>query len=284
MVDEVADTVAGFDMEAALTSLVELLSTWGVRVVGAVAVLVIGMAVARVLSRWVHRGLGRTTLDATLVPFFGHIVYYAVAAFTLISVLGLFGIPTTSFVAAVGAAGLAIGLALQGSLSNLAAGVMLLIFRPFRLGDYVEANGVAGTVEEIGLFALTMTTFDNTVIVLPNASVWGTPIKNYTAKEVRRNDLFFGISYSDDINVARAAILGVLAAEPRVLKEPEPLIAVTAMGESSVDLLIGAWCLPADYWPLQFDLYQKIKEGLEAGGATIPFPQRDLHVIDMPRA
>jgi small conductance mechanosensitive channel len=129
-----------------------------------------------------------------------------------------------------------------------------------------------------------MTTFDNTVIVLPNASVWGTPIKNYTAKEVRRNDLFFGISYSDDINVARAAILGVLAAEPRVLKEPEPLIAVTAMGESSVDLLIGAWCLPADYWPLQFDLYQKIKEGLEAGGATIPFPQRDLHVIDMPRA
>ena len=272
-----------FDFESMLENLVEVLSTWGVRVIGAILVLIVGMVVARIVSGWVRRGLGRTALDATLVPFFGHIAYYTVVVFTLIAVLGLFGIPTTSFVAALGAAGLAIGLALQGSLSNLAAGVMLLIFRPFRLEDYVEANGVAGTVEEIGLFATTLTTFDNTVIVLPNASVWGTTIKNYTIKDVRRNDLHFGISYSDDINVARDSIRAVLDADDRVLKEPAPLIAVTNMGDSSVDLLIGAWCKPDDYWPLQFDLYQKIKEGLESGGSTIPFPQRDVHVIDVPR-
>ncbi|MEM7410983.1 MAG: mechanosensitive ion channel domain-containing protein [Myxococcota bacterium] len=277
------DVLAGFDLSSTLESLSSLLSTWGLRVVGAIAFLVVGLIVARIVKRWTRKGLERTRLDETLVPFFASLAYYAVLTFVGIGVLGLFGIPTTSFVAVLGAAGLAIGLALQGSLSNLASGVMLLIFRPFRLGDYVEAGGVEGTVEEIGLFASSLATLDNTLIVLPNSAVWGATIKNFTAKEARRNDLSFGISYSDDIDDARAAILRVLRADQRVLADPAPQVWVTAMGESSVDLLVAPWCKPEHYWDLRFDLYQKVKEGLEAGGATIPFPQRDLHVLDMPK-
>ena len=277
------DLLANFDLSKTLESLSSLLSTWGLRVVGAIVFLLVGLVVARVVQRWTRKGLEKTRLDETLVPFFASLAYYAVLTFVGIAVLGLFGIPTTSFVAVLGAAGLAIGLALQGSLSNLASGVMLLIFRPFRLGDYVEAGGVEGTVEEIGLFASSLATLDNTVIVLPNSTVWGSTIKNFTFKDARRNDLEFGISYSDDIDLARASILHVLKADPRVLANPEPQVWVTAMGESSVDLLVAPWCKPEDYWDVRFDLFQKVKEGLEAGGSTIPFPQRDLHVIEAPK-
>ena len=271
-----------FDLAGPIEAMTGLISTWGLRVVGAVLFLVVGLLVARVLERWTRRGLERTTLEETLVPFFASLVYYLVVTFVGIGVLGLFGIPTTSFVAVLGAAGLAIGLALQGSLSNLAAGVMLLIFRPFRLGDYVEAGGVDGTVEEIGLFASTLVTLDNTQIVLPNSAIWGTTIKNFTAKDKRRNDLVFGISYDDDIDAARESIVAACRADERVLSDPPPEVWVTGMGDSSVDLLVVPWCHPDDYWALKFDLYQKVKEALEAGGATIPFPQRDLHLIDAP--
>ena len=276
------DLLSEFDPTQTLESLTHVVSTWGLRVVGAIAFLIAGLFVARLVQRWMRRGLAKTAVDDTLVPFFASLAYYAILTFVGIGVLGLFGIPTTSFIAALGAAGLAIGLALQGSLSNLAAGVMLLIFRPFRVGDYVEAAGVDGSVEEIGLFASTLVTLDNTLIVLPNSAIWGATIKNFTAKDKRRNDLVFGISYGDDIGQARESILAVLRADSRVLTEPAPDVWVTGMGDSSVDLLVVPWCHPDDYWGLKFDLYQKVKEGLEAGGATIPFPQRDLHVIDVP--
>lgn len=278
------DWLTNFDLSGTLESLTSSLSTWGVRVIGAIGVLLVGLWVARMVQRAVRKGLERAKFDVTLVPFFASVAYYVVAAFVGIAVLGLFGIPTTSFVAVIGAAGLAIGLALQGSLSNLAAGVMLLIFRPFRVGDYVEAAGVDGSVEEIGLFASSLATLDNTLITLPNAEIWGTTIKNFTAKEKRRNDLEFGISYGDDINQARAAILSACRADSRVLADPAPEVWVTGMGDSSVDLLVVPWCHPDDYWALKFDLYQKVKEALEAGGSTIPFPQRDVHVIDTPGA
>ncbi len=278
------DWLSKFDLTSTLESLTGLLSTWGLRVVGAIVFLIVGLMVAGLIRRWTRKGLARTQLDETLVPFFASLAYYAVLTFVGIAVLGLFGIPTTSFVAALGAAGLAIGLALQGSLSNLAAGVMLLIFRPFRVGDYVEAAGVDGTVEEIGLFASTLVTLDNTQIVTPNSEIWGATIKNFTAKETRRNDLVFGISYGDDIDRARESILAACRADSRVLSDPAPEVWVTGMGESSVDLLVVPWCHPDDYWALKFDLYQKVKEALEAGGSTIPFPQRDLHLIDTPGA
>ena len=279
-----ADFWKNFDLASTLEQVTNLLSTWGVRVVGAILFLIVGLFVAGLVSRGMRRALERAKVDATLVPFFASLAYYAIVTFVGIAVLGLFGIPTTSFVAALGAAGLAIGLALQGSLSNLAAGVMLLIFRPFRVDDYVEAAGVEGTVEEIGLFASTLVTLDNTQIVLPNAEIWGATIKNFTAKDTRRNDLEFGISYGDDIEHARSSILEVLRADPRVLKDPAPEVWVTGMGDSAVDLLVVPWCHPDDYWALKFDLYQKVKEGLEAGGSSIPFPQRDLHVISTPKA
>ena len=277
-----SDALSNFDLTRTLESLTNVVSTWGIRVVGAIAFLIAGMVVARMVRRWLRRGLERTSVDSTLVPFFASLVYYAIVTFVAIGVLGLFGIPTTSFVATLGAAGLAIGLALQGSLSNLAAGVMLLIFRPFRVGDYVEAAGAEGSVEEIGLFASSLTTLDNTLVVLPNSAIWGATIKNYTAKDKRRNDLVFGISYGDDIDRARASILETVRSDSRVLSEPPPEVWVTGMGDSAVELLVAPWCHPDDYWSLRFDLYQQVKEGLEAGGSTIPFPQRDLHVVEMP--
>lgn len=276
--------LADFDLTKLLESLSGVVSTWGIRVVGAIAFLIVGLFVARMVRRGLRKGLGKTTLDATLVPFFASLAYWAIVSFVGIAVLGLFGIPTTSFIAALGAAGLAIGLALQGSLSNLAAGVMLLIFRPFKVGDYVEAAGVDGAVEEIGLFASALISLDNTLITLPNSEIWGATIKNFTAKDTRRNDLEFGIAYGDDINQARESILTAVRQDPRVLSDPAPDVWVTGMGDSAVNLLVVPWCHPDDYWGLKFDLYQKVKEALEAGGSTIPFPQRDLHLIDTPDA
>lgn len=276
------DWLSNFDLSATLETLTGVLSTWGVRVVGAIGVLIVGLWIARMVQRGVRRGLERSNFDATLVPFFASMAYYTIATFVGIAVLGLFGIPTTSFVAALGAAGLAIGLALQGSLSNLAAGVMLLIFRPFKVGDYVEAAGVEGNAEEIGLFASVLTTLDNTMITIPNAEIWGATIKNFTVKEKRRNDLEFGIAYGDDINHARATIIAACKADPRVLADPAPEVWVTSMGDSSVNLLVVPWCHPGDYWGLKFDLYQAVKEALDAGGSTIPFPQRDVHLINAP--
>ncbi len=273
------DVLESMNPQSVVEDLTELVSTWGIQVIGAVVVLIVGLMVAGLLRRWARRLLERTQLDATLIPFFASLVYYAVVTFVAIAVLGLFGIPTTSFVAVLGAAGLAVGLALQGSLSNFAAGVMLLVFRPFRVDDYVEAAGIEGTVREIGLFAATLDTLDNTRIVVPNSSVWGATIKNYTPNPSRRNVLEFGISYGDDIDLAKRLILETLRADDRVLADPAPDVWVTGMGDSSVDLLVVPWCTPEDYWGVRFDLYQKVKEALERGGCTIPFPQRDVHVI-----
>lgn len=247
--------------------------------VGALVVLLLGLFVAKMARRWTANALKRTQLDKTLIPFVSHLVYYALLAFVLIAVLSHFGIPTTSFIAVLGAAGLAVGLALQGTLSNFAAGVMLLFFRPFKAGDFVEAAGEQGTVREVGVFATALRTLDLVNIVLPNASIWGATIKNFTNSPVRRNDMSIGISYGDNISKAKQEIEQVLREDDRVLTEPAPLVVVEQLGESSVDLLVGPYCHPDDYWGLRFDMFQKIKERLEAAGLTIPFPQRDVHLF-----
>jgi small conductance mechanosensitive channel len=169
---------------------------------------------------------------------------------------------------------------MQGTLSNVAAGVMLLIFRPFRVGDFVEVGGTAGGVAEIGLFSTTLNTPDNVRITVPNGGVYGATIKNYSANPNRRNDLAIGISYDDDIGKAITIIQGVLSSDARVLKEPAPVVAVAGLGDSSVDLVVRPWCTKEDYWPLRFDLTRTIKEQLEAGGCSIPYPQRDVHVVE----
>ena len=257
---------------------VDLVSSWGLSVLGALFVLIVGLFLARIVRSTVRRALARSSVDQTLVPFFSNLVYYALVAFVVIAVLGLFGIPTTSFVALLGAAGLAVGLALQGTLSNFAAGVMLLIFRPFKAGDYVEAGGAEGTVLELGVFASKLETLDRIRIILPNAAIWSGTIKNFTASPVRRNDVAVGISYGDDIGRARSVILGVLTEDARVLPDPAPEVVVAGLGDSSVDLLALPYCSPEDYWGLRFDLIQRIKEALDNAGVSIPFPQRDVHV------
>jgi small conductance mechanosensitive channel len=266
-------------MESALESLTGLVTTWGLSVLGALAVLVLGRWIAGMVRRALTRALERAQTDASLIPFFASLAYYTVLAVVLIAVLGLFGIETTSLIAVLGAAGLAVGLALQGTLSNFAAGVMLLLFRPFRAGDYVEVAGSAGSVAEISIFTTILNTPDNVRIIVPNATIWGETIKNYSANDTRRNDLVVGISYADDIGRAIEVIRGVLAAEPRVLADPEPVVAVSELGDSSVNLVVRPWCSGGDYWPLRFDLQRSLKEKLEAAGLSIPFPQHDVHLI-----
>jgi len=262
-----------------IDSLVMLVSTWGVRVIGAIAVLVVGRIIAGWVRRAVRRSLERAKTDATLSPFLSGLAYYVVIAAVLIAVLNLFGIQTTSLIAVLGAAGLAIGLAMQGTLSNFAAGVMLLLFRPFGVGDFVEVGGSAGGVEAIGLFTTTMNTPDNVRIIVPNSAIFGSTIKNYSANEKRRNDMVFGISYDDDIPTALDTIRRVLAADGRVLADPEVTVAVAELADSSVNIAVRPWCKKEDYWALRFDLQQELKKELEAAGCSIPYPQHDVHMI-----
>lgn len=267
-----------FDMQAILETGAGVVSTYALRVVGALTVLIIGRMVAGMLRRSVRKALDRTNLDRTLVPFLTNMVYYALLAFVVVAVLNLFGVQTTSLIAVLGAAGLAVGLALQGTLSNFASGVMLLIFRPFKVGDFVEAGGQGGSVKEIGVFATTLATADNVRIVMPNAAIYGQVIKNYSVNDTRRIDFTMGISYNDDIGTAIRTMQGIMDADERVMKDPSPLIGVHELADSSVNLVVRPWCKREDYWMLRLDLTRRFKEGLEAAGCNIPYPQTDVHL------
>jgi small conductance mechanosensitive channel len=262
-----------------IESVVTLVSTWGLKAVGAVAVLILGRWIASGIRKASGRALSRAGVDETLAPFLTGMAYYLVLAVVVIAVLNLFGIETTSLVAVVGAAGLAIGLALQGTLSNFAAGVMLLLFRPFKTGDFIVAGGSTGTVAEVGMFTTTLNTPDNVKIIVPNSDVAGGTIMNYSAYDRRRNDLTIGISYDDDIGKAISVIQQILGADSRVHDDPAPVIAVAELGDSSVNLVVRPWCNASDYWNLRFDLQRKIKEDLETAGCSIPYPQHDVHVV-----
>ncbi len=268
----------------AMEAAVEMISTWGLSVIGAIAVLIIGRMVAGMIRNSIRKGLERGGTDKALVPFISSMVYYGVLTVVIIAVLNLFGIETTSLVAVMGAAGLAVGLALQGTLSNFAAGTMLLVFRPIHIGDWVEVAGVAGAVQEIGIFTTTIHTGDNVKIICPNTAIYGDIIKNYSANENRRIDLVMGIGYGDDIGVAVDAIEKVVKANENVLADPAPTIEVAELGDNSVNLVVRPWVKGTDYWPTRFALMRALKEGIEASGCSIPYPQRDVHVIDMPKS
>jgi small conductance mechanosensitive channel len=270
--------VENLDAGALMGTLTELATQWGLQIIGAIIVLFVGRIVAGWARRLTRKALERAEVDPTLVPFIAKLVYYLLLAFVVIAVLGVFGVQTASLVAVLGAAGLAVGLALQGTLSNFAAGVMLLFFRPFKVGDFIDAGGTTGTVEEIGVFATTMKSPDNIKIVVPNSQVYGQTIKNFNGFDTRRVDLVIGISYDDSISTAIDTIRSIVNADQRVLAEPETQIAVSNLGDSSVDLVVRPWCAGSDYWPLRFDLTRTIKEGLEAAGCSIPYPQTDVHL------
>lgn len=268
----------GFDVAALMDAAIAIVSTWGLRVVGALVLFIVGLTVCKAIRRSVRKALEKSALDNTLVPFLSSMIYYSLLTFLILAVLSLFGIQTTSFIAVLGAAGLAIGLALQGTLGNFAAGVMLLIFRPFKIGDYIEAGGAAGTVQEIAIFSTTLHSPDNVRITVPNSGVYGSIVKNYSYNETRRNDMVFGISYDDDISKAVDVIQRALDGDDRALKDPAAVIVVGELGDSSVNLLVRPWCNASDYWGLRWDLTRKIKEDLEAAGCSIPYPQQDVYM------
>jgi len=251
----------------------------GTSVVGALVILIVGLWLSGVVKSRLIALMGRSNkMDVTVSQFLAGMAKYVVIAFTIIALLDQFGVETTSLAAVLGAAGLAIGLALQGTLSNVAAGVMLLIFRPFSVGQFVEVAGHAGVVKAITLFVTEMDTGDNVRITIPNGSVWGTSIKNYNHHAIRRLDLVFGIGYGDDINKSMDVIKGALAADDRCHKDPEPVVAVSNLGDSSVDIMVRVWCAGSDYWPLKWDLLQTVKESFDKQGVSIPYPSTSVYV------
>jgi small conductance mechanosensitive channel len=268
------------DLSNLFAKVYELLTVWGLRVVAAVIIFIVGRWVAKGVSNFIKKLMTRSKTDETLVSFVGNLSYVALLAFVIIAALNQLGIQTASFIAVLAAAGLAIGLALQGSLSNFAAGVLMIIFKPFKVGDFVEGGGVAGTVEEIQIFTTQLKTPDNKTVIVPNSKIAGDNIINYTAKGTRRVDFIFGIGYDDDIDNARRIIKEIIAQDERVLKDPAPMVAVSELADSSVNFTARAWTSADDYWSFYFDTTEKVKKQFDAEGVSIPFPQRDIHVYE----
>ena len=260
---------------------IALLASYGVNALGAIVTLIAGVAVAGWLSGLTNRAMRKTDkIDAVFHLLPGKVVRVAVIAFTLIAVLNRFGVETTSLIALLGAAGLAIGLALQGTLSNVAAGVMILVFRPFKIGDTVKLGSDVYLIDALGFFVCKAHLPDGPSAFLPNSKIWGETIINLsvTDKDIRRIDESYGIAYSDNIDTALTILRQIAADEPRVLTDPAPLVQVDSLGDSSVNILFRVWTARTDWWTTKLDLIQRCKEALEAGGVTIPFPQRDVHV------
>ncbi len=251
---------------------------YGVKALGATAILVGGWIAAKIARALVGKMLSKARLDLTLVGFISNLVYFLLMAVIFIAALGTAGVATGSLVAVVGAAGLAVGFALQGSLSNFAAGIMIIFFRPFKVGDVVEISGVIGTVDEIQVFATCLRTGDNKRVVIPNSTLTSGTLVNYTAHGSRRIDLVFGISYEDDIDKARGIVMTILDAHPKVHKAPAPVVAVGQLADSSVNLFVRPWASTADYWDVVFDVQESVKKAFDRQGITIPYPQRQLHV------
>jgi small conductance mechanosensitive channel len=264
-------------MDVELSGIMDLVIIWGMRVISALAILIAGW----IGGSWVSKRIKNLKkLDPTISSFLGGFAKYVILAVSLIAVLGQFGVQTASLLAVLGAAGLAIGLALQGTLSNVASGTMLLILRPFGVGDYIEFGSMGGTVKSLGLFGTELATPDNKYVFAPNSSIWGSEIVNYSRNKHRRQDLTIGVSYNDDLNKAFKTIGKVLKKEKRLIETSgkEPLIAVGAMGASSVDIKVRIWTKGDDYFGVQWDLLKAIKEELDKDGITIPFPTRTLEI------
>ena len=268
------------NLDEILQKMSEYLAEYGLKVVGALIIFVVGRWIAKWLAKLAGKALAKARMDKTLVRFGENLTYTLLLVFVLIAAVATAGVPTTSFIAVLGAAGLAVGLALQGSLANFSAGVLLMIFKPMKVGDFVEIGGIKGTVKEIQIFNTLIDTPDNVRAIVPNAKVTGDNVKNYTTNGTRRVDLVIGVSYDDDLKKAKEVIEGVLAADERILKEPASTVAVSELADSSVNFVVRPWVKSADYWDTYFDVTQKVKETLDENGISIPYPQRDVHMID----
>jgi small conductance mechanosensitive channel len=265
---------ANFDIQQFIETYV---LPWGINIVMALAIFLIGKFIVKILVSVSKKLMSKAKVDSILINFISSIIGTVLLLFVVVASLDQLGVNTTSLIALIGAAGLAIGLALQGTLQNLASGVMLIIFRPFNDGDFVEAAGVAGVVEQIGIFTTTMRTGDNREIIVPNGEVFGGTITNYSRRATRRVDMVFGIGYDDDLLQAKEIIGRILSEDDRILADPAPTIAVGELADSSVNFKVRPWCKTADYWGVYGDIHEKIKLRFDAEGISIPYPQMDVH-------
>ena len=255
-----------------------LLSQLGIKAVSAIAIFLIGRWLASLVTKAVRKVMAKSNLEDTLENFLANLLYAALMAAVIIATINQLGVATTSLLAVVGAAGLAIGLALQGSLSNFAAGVMIVAFRPYKVGNFIEAGGVAGTVEELQIFTTVLKTGDNKRIIVPNAQIMAGTIVNVSANPTRRVDLVAGCGYDDDLDQVRRVLEQILAADERILNDPAPTIAVSELADSSVNFVVRPWVKSSDYWGVYFDVTEQIKKQFDAEGISIPYPQRDVHI------
>ena len=244
----------------------------------AIGILVAGMVIARILTNTMTKRLDKSKIDNAVVSFMAGIIRTIIIIAALLMALSHVGVQTTSFIAILGAAGLAIGLALQGSLSNFASGVLIMIYRPFKSGDYVEAGGVAGTVQRIELFTTVLKTPDNKMVVVPNSKITSSEITNYSQEPIRRVDMVIGVSYSADLKKTKEVLMQVITSDERTLQDPAPRVAVTALNDSSVDFIVRPWVNSGDYWPMYWDSMERIKNALDENDIGIPFPQMDVHL------
>ncbi len=261
-----------------IIKLQELSVLYGVKVLSAVLILLVGRIAAKIVRSITTKVMQKSKVDETIISFVNSLIYIGLMAFVIVAAIGKLGVQTTSFVAILGAAGLAIGLALQGSLSNFAAGVLVIIFKPVKVGDFVEAGGATGVVKEVGIFTTILASPDNKKIIVPNAKLTGDNIINYNCNGTRRVDLIAGISYNDDIDKAKKILMDILTADKRILKDPAPMVGVVEMADSSINLVVRPWCNAADYWDIFFDVQEQIKKRFDTEGIEIPFPQQDIHL------
>ena len=266
------------DMNTIIPKLQELAVFYGIKIIIAVVIFIVGRWIAKALKNVIQKMMAKHNVETTIASFLCNMSYVVLMTIVIIAALNQFGIQTASLIAIVGAAGLAIGLALQGSLANFAAGFLMLVFRPFKTGDYIEGAGTQGTVEEIHIFTTQLKTPDNKTVIIPNAKLMGDNIINYSAKAKRRVDLVIGVSYSDNLQKVRQVLEDVLSKDNRVLKDPAPTIAVLELGDSSVNFAVRPWAKTDDYWNVYFDLTEDIKKRFDAESISIPFPQQDVHL------
>mgnify|MGYP003961499515 CR=1 FL=1 len=266
------------DVEAFMAFATEAVASWAPKFVAAIAVLIFGWMFAGWARGFARKALKKGPIDDIMIPFLSGLIHASVIVIVTVTAMGVLGISTASFVAVLGAAGLAIALAFQGTFSNFAAGIMLLTFRPFGVGDFVEVGGGSGSVKEVGIFSCILHTGDNVQIRVPNSQIFGTTIKNFSANDTRRIDLVMGVDYGDDLGVAVRTCMDIISSDTRVLSDPAPVVAVHELGDSSVNLVVRPWVKAEDYWTTRWDLTRGLKEGLEAAGCSMPFPQRDVHL------
>ena len=252
-------------------------SEYGLKIIAAIIIFLVGKWVARKLTAFIKSMMNKANVDKTLVEFSESIIYFSILLMVIIAALNQLGVNTTSFVAVFGAATLAIGLALQGSFSNIGAAVLIIIFRPFKVGDFIEAAGAVGTVSDINLFSTIISPVDNRTIIVPNSSIIGGNITNFSNKPERRVDHVFGIGYDDDLKLAKETLMEIVKADSRILTEPAPFVAVSELADSSVNFVVRAWATNEDYWGVYFDMLETVKLTFDEKGISIPYPQMDVH-------